>query len=661
MPGDDAVLETAPITTAGTYSLVVAGSGGTTGNYTLQAILNAAYKQATGTNNSIASAYVLSSAFTSLGTTPAADRAGVLGTIDPANDSDDYKFYLKAGQSTTLDAQGLNGDVSVGLWDGSGDLLALPSGAAFAGAANIKFVNFSSSTGITLNGNASISGSNLDLTDGGFTEAGSAFTNIPISVSSFSTSFDFQVASATVPPADGFTFTIQGNSPNALGISGGDLGYAGIGNSVAIKFDYFDNAGEGTDSTGLFTDGQNPYVPAIDLTGTGVNIASGDVMNVTMNYNGSTLNVTITDLSTDASASQSYSVNIPSIVGGSAAFVGFTAGTGGLSSIPAILNWTYTSAQAIGASQSESINNFVAPTSGWYYAEVGGASGTNYSLVVTHNADFTFHGNSFSNAQPLNGTDVALGAIVPGQPALQALDDIAGKYSNIYATDPATGAFGSSILSPIPAGLDFFGQNMASDGTYTYYNDGYGGSGTIFKLDAAGNAVGSFTPPNGALYTGLAYLDGDLYAVDPVGNSIDLFNATTFAYVTTLQTGIGDSSVAGLAGDPGLDVLFGVGQTGAATGDLYEIDPSTGSVLNEAPDNNQGSLEQDLAYANGLLIVSDAAGVGTDNNFLDEYAPSTFAFVQRVAPPYAGVASGLARRRIRRCHRRLVPVQRECR
>ncbi len=57
--GDDAVLESAPIATAGTYSLVVAGSGDTTGNYTLQAILNAAYKQGNGTNNSIASAYDL--------------------------------------------------------------------------------------------------------------------------------------------------------------------------------------------------------------------------------------------------------------------------------------------------------------------------------------------------------------------------------------------------------------------------------------------------------------------------------------------------------------------------------------------------------------------------------------------------------------------------
>ena len=131
----------------------------------------------------------------------------------------------------------------------------------------------------------------------------------------------------TNPLADGFTFTIQGNNPNALGFGGGDLGYGGIGNSVAIKFDYYNNAGEGTDSTGLYTDGAHPMVPAIDLSGTGVNISSGDVMNVTMSYNGSTLNVTIADTFTGASASQSYAVNIPAVVGSAKAYVGFTGGT----------------------------------------------------------------------------------------------------------------------------------------------------------------------------------------------------------------------------------------------------------------------------------------------------------------------------------------------
>ena len=389
--------------------MVVSGSGGTTGNYTLQAILNAVYKQSTGTNNSIASAYDLTNAFSSLGSTPSADVAGVLGTIDSNSDTDYYKFYLNAGQSTTLDATGLNGNVGLGLYDGNGNLLALPPGAALSGGpVNLSGGFSSASSLLTLNGNASISGSNLDLTNGGYSEQGSAFTNTTLDAASFSTSFDFQVFETyTYPLADGFTFTIQGNSPTALGEGGGGLGYAGIGKSIAIKFDYYNNSGEGNDSTGLFTDGAYPTIPAIDLTGTGINISSGDPINVAMNYNGSTLNVTETDLFTNATASQSYSVNIPGIVGGQSAYVGFTGGEGGLTSLPAILNWTYTPAQIlISTAKSESINNFVASTSGWYYAAVGGGSATNYSLVTTQDADFTLHGNSFANAQPLDGTSV---------------------------------------------------------------------------------------------------------------------------------------------------------------------------------------------------------------------------------------------------------------
>ena len=69
---------------------------------------------------------------------------------------------------------------------------------------------------MTVNGSATINGSNLQLTDGGYYEGGSAFSDSPRDVSQFSTSFDFQLNPGTVPTADGFTFTIQGVGSNAL-------------------------------------------------------------------------------------------------------------------------------------------------------------------------------------------------------------------------------------------------------------------------------------------------------------------------------------------------------------------------------------------------------------------------------------------------------------
>ena len=117
----------------------------------------------------------------------------MLGTIDSSGDSDFYKFWLNQGQSTTLDATGLNGNVGLGLFDGNGNLLALPSGATYTGPIDLGGGFSGATSQLTLNGNANISGSNLDLTDGGYSEAGSAFTRTAVDTASFQTSFDFQV------------------------------------------------------------------------------------------------------------------------------------------------------------------------------------------------------------------------------------------------------------------------------------------------------------------------------------------------------------------------------------------------------------------------------------------------------------------------------------
>ncbi|HET6328127.1 MAG TPA: fibronectin type III domain-containing protein, partial [Planctomycetaceae bacterium] len=206
---------------------------------------------------------------------------------------------------------------------------------------------FASSSGIlTYNGSAKINGTSAELTDTGGNEAGSFFSTNAVDVTKFSNQFTFQLTS---PSADGFTFTIQGDGPTALGPSGGGLGYgpdspggaAGIANSVAIKFDLYNNAGEGVDSTGEYTDGVSPTTPATDLSGTGIDLHSGDVFQVTMGYDGTTLNVTITDSVTYATASQSYTVNIPQVIGSNTGYVGFTGGTGGQTAVQNILTWTY--------------------------------------------------------------------------------------------------------------------------------------------------------------------------------------------------------------------------------------------------------------------------------------------------------------------------------
>jgi len=206
-----------------------------------------------------------------------------------------------------------------------------------------------STNGLTLNGNSTLSATRLRITDGNANEASSAFLNTPITISKFTTDFAFQLTSAS---ADGFAFVIQGTGATALGSDGGGLGYgpdpgvsggASIGKSIALKFDLYDNSGEGSDSTGLYQNGASPSVPAVDMTSSGVNLHSGDVFNAHLVYDGTKLTLSLVDAQTAQSFTTSWTVNIPSTIGSTSAWIGFSGSTGGLTAVQDILNWTYAS------------------------------------------------------------------------------------------------------------------------------------------------------------------------------------------------------------------------------------------------------------------------------------------------------------------------------
>src|SRR5579863_1018386 len=257
----------------------------------------------------------------------------------------------------------------------SGTLTASPQASASygigvaAGSAPSFPVGFSSSASLmTFNGSTGLDDTRLQLTSGLANQAGSAWFNTPQNIQNFTNDFTFQLSN---PSADGMTFTIQNTGLTALGPAGGGLGYGpsdpggavGIGKSIAIKFDLYDNDGEGNNSTGLYTNGASPTVPAISLSSSGINLHSGDEMSVHMVYNGTTLSMTITDAVAAATFTTSWTVNIPSIVGGNTAYVGFTGGTGGLTSSQKIENWTFVST---GTTQQQASAPIFNPAAGTY-------------------------------------------------------------------------------------------------------------------------------------------------------------------------------------------------------------------------------------------------------------------------------------------------------
>jgi hypothetical protein len=198
---------------------------------------------------------------------------------------------------------------------------------------------------LALNGNSALSGTCLQLTSGALNQASSAYYAIPVAVTAFTTDFDFTFTPGTTPAlGDGLTFVIQNAGPTALGADGAGLGYATIPNSVAIKFDVFNNAGEGNDSTGVYINGATPTLPAINLNG-GISLGSGDRIHLHITYDGTTLTWSMRDLNatlTPIAVSESKTINIPNTIGSNLAYVGF-AGSSGIqgTSIGKVLDWTF--------------------------------------------------------------------------------------------------------------------------------------------------------------------------------------------------------------------------------------------------------------------------------------------------------------------------------
>jgi hypothetical protein len=252
----------------------------------------------------------------------------------PTPSSNLYAGPIAVGASTTINAIAIDTTmVNSNIATAAYVIQAAPPAVNFASG-------FSSVAGLKLNGSTvNTDDSRLQLTNGGDYQAGSVFWSEPIGVQAFSTQFSFQLSDAR---ADGITFTIQNIGPTALGQDRAGLGYAGIKKSVAIKFDIYNNAGEGFDSTGVYKDGAMPTVPAVNMTGSGVVLRSGDSMLATVTYNGTTLTLKLLDMVTNKKFTLSKVINIPEIVGGKTAYVGFTGSTGTLTASQKILFWTYT-------------------------------------------------------------------------------------------------------------------------------------------------------------------------------------------------------------------------------------------------------------------------------------------------------------------------------
>jgi hypothetical protein len=231
----------------------------------------------------------------------------------------------------------------------SGGQLAVPTFALAAGANAVTFKNTwtgPSSTSIVpdpstggwqLNGSSALSGSELVLTPASSGQAGSAFWPQAVDPRTMTVEYEASITGGT--GADGLAFVIadpsKGAKATSLGVDGGGLGFSGIP-GVAVALDEYQNAVNPSNNFTGITEG--PIATATDelkwlATANLTAALQGATHHIKITTAGGTLTVAV-----DGTTVLSQAVALPP-----SAFLGFSAGTGGLNNRHAISHLVVTS------------------------------------------------------------------------------------------------------------------------------------------------------------------------------------------------------------------------------------------------------------------------------------------------------------------------------
>src|SRR5262245_27906144 len=563
-----ALLQTAPAATGGTYTFTVSGVGGSTGNFSLQVILNTAVESegtiSGATNNTLATAQNIDGSFITLRTSVAsASRGAVLGANAAAPSVPFQSFDFESGQQGFMINNNPPPLHVAGLWH-----LSTGRGTQ-SGHSPVTSFYFGRGEGPDGGGNY-----NVGNTVGTITSEPIALPNSPGLGLTFNYVLQtegngsFDVASVQVSNNGGATFTTIASSasPAQLPLSGAwrnaSFSLAAFaGQTVLIRFSF-----DMVDSIANNFEGW--YVDDVQVTAPG---AWNDYY------------------SFSASANDVVSAALKTLSGvGANVFLEDCAGTVLATGAGGTTNY------------ERGISNFLITTGGTYFLRVSGTVAATYDLVVTRNAAFDTEDND-TTAQSLNPARGALGHVTGGAAPVQLQNFDDGLLTGYTIRGPNRASVTAAAAHDGP-----FGLQLETFTEWMWRNDS---AVAVQQGDTISAWVQAAGEPTGRVYVGFgASATGTLSMV--LGgntNTLILQRNTNFGFTDIAvvpQTWVANKWYR-------FEVVWGVG--GGITGRLFDSDGTT--LLNTVTATDTTITSGGLAFrAFGLTHYVDSVRKGGHRN-----------------------------------------------
>jgi Chitobiase/beta-hexosaminidase C-terminal domain/Legume lectin domain len=640
------------------------------------------------TDSAVASAdYTMSSSSEPVVATPTfSPAAGTYTSAQSVSISDATSgatiYYTTNGSTPTTSSTKYTGPIAVGSTE-TLEVIAVASGDTNSAIASATYTISSSSGSGSANpetvinypdgfsgspstiepiNDASYSGSAIQLTSLAGNQASNVYFKTPVNVQAFTTTFTWtaQCPSGGIRCGDGMGFMIiSTTNPKSpaywSGGSGASLSWASGCtssstdceriNSILVKFDLYNvTTGSGTSNlTGLYASGEYPQPPntEYDMAPSGINIQSGHLMRAELTYNGTTLYETVTDTVTNATYTNSYTVNIPSQVGGDTALVGFSGGSGAAAVQQNIESWTYTvqspgtSAATTSSSESVVSTPTFSPAVGTYssaqsvtlsdatsgatiYYTTNGTtpttSSTKYTGPVTVSSTETLQAIAIASDHTNSGVASAVYTIAPRSTGTETVVDFPSGFSDSPSTiEPIDAAFysGPSIqltsLKEYEAGNVYFKTPVnvqAFTTTFTWTEKCLGGG--INCGDGMGfMIIGTTNPKSPSYWSGgtgsnLSWSDGC------TGSGTDCEHINSILVKFTLNNPITGSYTANLTG------LYSEGEWPQPPNPQYDMAPSGINM-------QSGHLMKATLTYNGTTLYETVTDTVTNNTYTHHY------------------------------------------